>query len=138
MDQRIIYQTAAGVSVVIPAPDCGLTIEEIATKDVPEGLVYEIVTVADIPSDRTFRDAWVKVGGGVSHDMAKARDIAHDKRRKARAAEFAPLDIEATIPARAQAAEAARQVVRDKYAAIQNDIDAAADVAALKAIVDAL
>jgi hypothetical protein len=59
MNQRIIYPTDdGGVAVIIPAVECGLTIEEIATKDVPTGKPYKIVDVADIPSDRTFRDAW--------------------------------------------------------------------------------
>lgn len=59
MNQRIIYPTdEGGVAIIIPAPDCGLTIEEIATKDVPEGKPYKIVDVADIPTDRTFRNAW--------------------------------------------------------------------------------
>jgi ribosomal protein S12 len=38
--------------------ECGLTIEEIAVKDVPAGVPYKIVDVSDIPEDRTFRDAW--------------------------------------------------------------------------------
>jgi hypothetical protein len=59
IDQRIIYPTdEGGVAVIIPAPECGLTIEEIAAKDVPEGKPYKIVDVTDIPSDRTFRGAW--------------------------------------------------------------------------------
>jgi len=58
MNSRIIYPTDdGGVAVIIPA-DCGLTIEQIAAKDVPAGKPYEIVDVADIPSDRTFRNAW--------------------------------------------------------------------------------
>jgi hypothetical protein len=58
MNSRIIYPTDdGGVAVIIPA-DCGLTIEEIAAKDVPAGKPYKIVDVADIPSDRTFRNAW--------------------------------------------------------------------------------
>ena len=57
MNKRIIYPTDDGVAVIVPA-DCGLTIEEIAAKDVPAGKPYEIVDVADIPSDRTFRGAW--------------------------------------------------------------------------------
>jgi hypothetical protein len=85
--KRIIYPTDdGGVAVIIPAAECGLTIEEIASKDVPpivryegtgvfekdedtgemhetqreiqEPRPYKIVDVADIPSDRTFRDAW--------------------------------------------------------------------------------
>jgi hypothetical protein len=59
MNQRIIFPNDdGGVSVIVPAPECGLTIEEIAAKDVPTGKPYKIVDVADIPSDRTFRDAW--------------------------------------------------------------------------------
>ena len=59
MNQRIIYPTdEGGVAIIIPASDCGLTIEEIAQKDVPHGKPYKIVDVADIPTDRTFRDAW--------------------------------------------------------------------------------
>jgi hypothetical protein len=58
-DQRIIYpNNDGGVSIIIPAPECELTIEEIAAKDVPAGKPYKIVDAADIPSDRTFRDAW--------------------------------------------------------------------------------
>ena len=59
MTQRIIYPTDdGGVSVIIPAPDCGLTLEEIAAKDVPTGKPFKIVDVSDIPTDRTFRNAW--------------------------------------------------------------------------------
>ena len=61
----------------------------------------------------------------ITININKAKTIAHDKRRLARSAEFAPLDIKATIPSEATAAEAARQVVRDKYAAMQVLIDAA-------------
>ena len=58
MNQRIIYPTdAGGVAIIVPA-DCGLTIEEIAAKDVPIGKPYKIVDVSDIPTDRTFRSAW--------------------------------------------------------------------------------
>jgi hypothetical protein len=56
--QIIIYKTPdGGVAIIVPA-DCGLTIEEIAAKDVPAGKPYKIVDVADIPTDRTFRNAW--------------------------------------------------------------------------------
>jgi hypothetical protein len=57
MNQRIIYPTDDGVAIIVPA-DCGLTIEQIADKDVPAGKPYKIVDVADIPTDRTFRNAW--------------------------------------------------------------------------------
>jgi hypothetical protein len=58
MNKRIVYQNdEGGISIIVPA-DCGLTIEEIAAKDVPAGKTYNIVDVSEIPTDRTFRDAW--------------------------------------------------------------------------------
>jgi hypothetical protein len=62
---------------------------------------------------------------GIVINIDKAKNIAHDIRRAKRAEEFAPLDIKATIPSEAVAAEAARQAVRDKYAAMQTQINSA-------------
>jgi hypothetical protein len=62
---------------------------------------------------------------GIVINVNKAKDIAHDIRRAKRAEEFAPLDIQATIPSQASAAESARQAVRDKYAAMQTQINSA-------------
>ena len=61
----------------------------------------------------------------ITINIDKAKNIAHDIRRAKRAEEFAPLDIKATIPSEAVAAEAARQAVRDKYAAMQTQINSA-------------
>lgn len=61
MNQRIIYpKDDGGVAVIIPTPEYlkTHTIEELAAKDVPAGKPFEIVDADDIPSDRTFRDAW--------------------------------------------------------------------------------
>ena len=58
MEQRIIYQNdTGGVAVLTPA-DCGLTIEQIAAKDVPTGKPYKIVDASEIPTDRQWRDYW--------------------------------------------------------------------------------
>jgi hypothetical protein len=57
MDKRIIYPFGDGVAVMLPC-ECGLTVEQIAQKDVPAGLPYLIVDAADIPADRTYRQAW--------------------------------------------------------------------------------
>lgn len=55
-DKRVIYPNdEGGVSIIVPAP--GAT-EEQVLKAVPKGKPYEIVNVSDIPSDRTFRNAW--------------------------------------------------------------------------------
>lgn len=74
----------------------------------------------------------------ITVNLDKAKGIAHDVRRAKRTEEFAPLDIKATIPSEAAAAEEARAAIRTKYADLQNNIDAAADVDALKSIVDGM
>ena len=57
-NKRIIYQNdTGGVAVLTPA-DCGLTIEQIAAKDVPTGKPYKIVDVSDVPTDRQWRNEW--------------------------------------------------------------------------------
>ena len=61
MHQRIIYPNGeGGVSFLIPTEEflADHTIEDCAEKDVPQGVPFKIVDVADIPSDRTFRNAW--------------------------------------------------------------------------------
>ena len=61
MSQRIIYPTdEGGVVVIIPAPEAleTMTIQQIAAKDVPAGKDFKIIDAADVPSDRTFRNAW--------------------------------------------------------------------------------
>jgi len=64
---------------------------------------------------------------GIVIDVNKAKTIAHDMRRAARADEFKPFDeaIAKQIPNAAEGAEAQRQAIRDKYAAMQAAIDAA-------------
>ncbi len=68
-------------------------------------------------------------------NIDKAKTIGHDMRRAARAEEFKPYDdaIAKQIPGQTEGAEAARQAIRDKYAAIQADIDAAATPDEIKA-----
>jgi hypothetical protein len=75
---------------------------------------------------------------GIVIDITKAKTITHEARRAARSADFAPLDIKASIPSEAVAAEAARAAIRAKYADMQAAVDAAADVAALKTIMEQL
>lgn len=75
-DKRIVYiEKDGGLAILIPTPECleSYTIEQIAQKDVPEGLPYKIIDASDLPSDRTFRDAWeidqaeLTDGVGASH-----------------------------------------------------------------------
>jgi hypothetical protein len=72
----------------------------------------------------------------ITVNIDKAKTIAHDKRREARAEEFKPHDeiIMKQIPgADSTAAEAARAAIRTKYAEMQTAIDAASTVDAIKA-----
>ena len=93
--KRIIFENdEGGVSVIIPAPNCGLTIEQIAQKDVPKGKTYEIVDTVNIPSDRYFRNAWRKNGKAVEVDMTKAVEIQKNVIRAERAPLLEALDVE--------------------------------------------
>jgi hypothetical protein len=61
MNKRIIYKNPDNsVSIIVPSAEYleTHTIEELALKDVPANTPYKIVDVSDIPSDRTFRNAW--------------------------------------------------------------------------------
>jgi hypothetical protein len=78
------------------------------------------------------------VGIMIKINLDKAKNITHEVRRAKRAKEFAPLDVKATIPSQAVAAEEARQVIRDKYAAIQTSIDTVATVDELKTILETM
>lgn len=58
---KIIYPTLkGGVAIIHPTADYLKfhTIEELAVKNVPAGVPFKIVEDSDIPTDRTFRDAW--------------------------------------------------------------------------------
>ena len=58
-DKRIIYTQDDGtVSVIVPSDNCGLTIEQIQAKDVPSGKTSYIIDKSEVPTDRSFRDAW--------------------------------------------------------------------------------
>ena len=64
---KIIHKEADGSVTIIhpspteinPATGNVFTTEEIAKKDVPTGAKYKIVSVSDLPTDRSFRNAWV-------------------------------------------------------------------------------
>jgi hypothetical protein len=47
-----------GVSVIMPSSEWSNRIEDLAAKDVPYGCPYKIVDASEVPSDRTFRNAW--------------------------------------------------------------------------------
>ena len=129
---KIIYQNAdGGVSIVVPTG-------EVPVEDLPAklGLTdYEIVADDAVPTDRTFRNAWVKSGKTIAEDLTKSKAIGHDMRRAKRAEEFAPHDdvIAKQIPGvDAEAAEASRAAIRTKFATMQTGIETADTTAKIK------
>jgi hypothetical protein len=58
MQLAIFPNTEGTITVLVPAPDCELTLEEICQKDVPTGTKYKIIDSSELPSDREFRNAW--------------------------------------------------------------------------------
>ena len=142
---KIIYKNeSGGVSIIHPTDEAlsSMTIDEIAKTDVPTGVKYKIVEDSEVPTDRTFGDAW-EVGTNILTDagrwrminvnLDKAKDIANAFLRNQRAELFKPLDVEATIPQLAEQAEAKRSEIRDRFAKYQDDIAKASSVASLKA-----
>ena len=84
MNQRVIYPQPNGVvAVIIPTEEflASYTVEDLAAKDVPAGVPYKIIDAADVPTDRTFRNAWeadftAPDGHGLGHDAWAAQKAA--------------------------------------------------------------
>lgn len=136
MTLKIIYSTPEGdIAVVHPTGEIS-DMTKLALQVVPDGLAYEIVDETTIPSDRTFRSAWIQdTPGHIDVDITKAREIGHQIRRNKRSEEFAPYDdvISKRIPGVSfEEAESKRQEIRDRYEDIQIAIDTAIDTSTIK------
>ena len=58
-DYRLIYENDdGGISIVSPADNCGLTLEQIKAKDCTSDRTVYTVNKSAVPTDRSFRDAW--------------------------------------------------------------------------------
>jgi len=58
-DSRFIYTNDDGsISIVIPADNTDLTLDQIKDKDCPSGKTVFTVNKSEIPTDRSFRNAW--------------------------------------------------------------------------------
>lgn len=116
----IVSDNGHGALILI-APATPDAVEAILALD-PVAFVFPR---SDLPGDTRFVDAWERSAQRVVVNVAKAKTIAHAIRRADRAEQMLPLDIESTIPFLAAAAEAKRQVLRERYDAMQVAIDAA-------------
>src|SRR5210317_1413167 len=96
---------------------------------------------ATVPSDRHFRGAWTLSGSTISEDLATAKDIFRDKVREVRKPLLDAEDVvymkalEADDATAKAASVAKKSALRDAPAAAA--IDAATDIASLKAAWDA-
>ena len=107
----------------------------------PVGITtYSIVEDSVIPTDRSFRNSWVRVGigstgGTITEDMTKAKELHKAKIREARADKFTALDIEyqraTETSADTSAIVAKKQALRDAPAA--SGISTASNTTELKA-----
>lgn len=97
MTKYMITRADGGVSIMQLLDDKATPESEIAKW--PEALRLSVVSVEPInieaiPSDRTFRDAWCKAGGGIGVSMNKARQVHMGRIREVRDRELAKLDVE--------------------------------------------
>lgn len=89
MSQVIIFPNDKGwLSVVSPAAECGLTVDEIARKDVPAGKPYHIIDVNQLPQDDVFFNAWEAdfsnpAGHGIGQEAWFAEQVAKQKEEQA-------------------------------------------------------
>ena len=81
MTKRILFQNLdGGISVITPSGE--LSVEETAKKDVPTGFKYKIVDVSDVPSDRTFREAWTIDDSELTDGVGEEKKEEEKKRRR--------------------------------------------------------
>ena len=129
---KIIFTQSNGIVAVIN-PISGDAND--AIKDVPSGFAYEIVDDSVIPTDRSFRNAWVQDSKTIKTDMAKAREIHKTNIRNARVSKLAELDIEFQKALETSSSTtdivSKKQALRDAPA--DSGIASASDEAALKA-----
>lgn len=57
-DKVVIFVHENRNHVLMPAMECGLTVEQIASKDVPAGVPYKIIDRTDLPTDLIDMDTW--------------------------------------------------------------------------------
>lgn len=102
--RKIIYTLPNGnLAVVHPVRNNYPSNEELSDAEIEQrawdklpadAINPRFAEASEIPTDRTFRAAWVDGGSGVSHDMAKCREIHKNNLRAIRAPILAALDLD--------------------------------------------
>ena len=134
-DKNIVYTQNDFLVVMSLSDKCGLTVEEIQAKDVPDGVTSYIVDHSSLPTDTDFQNAWVYKDGKVQVDLAKAKEVHREYIRRERKEKLAALDIEfqrALETGDTSAVVAKKQVLRDATA--DSAIESATSLAELRAL----
>ena len=136
----ILIEMFPCLNEINPATDKPFTVQEVADKDVPDGVSYSIVEDSIIPTDQSFRDAWKGVGIGttgatITEDITKAKEIHKSNIRNTRKLLLSALDVDfqraLETSADTSAIIAKKQALRDAPAA--SGIATAANTTELKA-----
>lgn len=138
---KIVYKTTEGyLAILTPSEEIleNEDYEELISKDIPQDVTSYTVEDEDLPNNVMFRDAWELTDGKVTINLDKSKEISHNLRRQKRALELKQYDLEVTVPSLAEQAEQQRQIIREKYDAIQTEIDEAEDIETLEKIVQEL
>jgi len=128
---KIIYSTKKGIAIIHPTGE--LSIEEVAAKDVPANVSFRIVDESEIPTDRTFRNAW-KDEGGIKVDMGKAKDITKDRLRNERKPLLEAQDVAFQRALESGASTAAIVSEKQRLRDITKQVDALTSLDELKAL----
>jgi len=136
MNKIITYPQENGVvAIIIPTVEFLETnsIEDVAAKDVPKGLPFKIINESEIPTDRTFRDAW-EYGESISVNFAKAQDITKERLRRKREPLLTALDVQFQRALETQSDTSAIVVEKQRLRDITKLVDTAKTLDDLKAI----
>lgn len=137
--KRIVYtRPDGGMSVVAPVIKKGKTIDEAIERCLnngrsipPDAIDIKVIATADMPTDRTYRNAWKQGVSGVEVDMPKARIIHTEKLLEAQVVKLKEIDREELAGANVTAE---RVTVRGFQAGLKTQIDAATTPEDLKAV----
>lgn len=131
---KIIYQTETGISIVHPTGE--VPIEAVLQKDVPNQYRATAKIVDDdvIPTDRTFRDAWVLNGGKIIEDISIAKEIHKDRLRADRKILLEELDAQEMISNRKGGDTDAIRKEKDRLCDITKLVDRCLTVDEIKSI----
>lgn len=92
--KKIIYKHKNNEVAIVNIIDDSVVLETVIDRVVPAGCEWAIIDEFEVPSDRTFRDAWIFNNNTIAVDIPKAKEIQKNKWRAARKPILERLDVE--------------------------------------------